>query len=420
MPYSIFLAKIGLCLLAIAGAAFAEAPKITFPTYGSIDPQRRLVLIQINGLDSDSDFKKALPDLKKLSNWQVRYKGMPINLIEVVIDADAIARIQFREGEVNKLTSEDIEEDVVTIEYLPAKATAFAKTGTKQSKMTHWYTGCYKYTFTDDKEKALITVTGGFQAAFDAKPQYFWSAKAACSVGGQAHKGIGEFALSFVGEASAQKNADPDSLKAGIKWNRRISPTTSRMAWILIGDAFSYEFERAIKDEAVLNSDKPEIRKFLEKNSNLMWGGQVRWVTGLRKVNLTVGLAGLEAGRSLTRTVKADANSSAPQPVVRLKFDMDAYYNIYRTNRQSPVVTIHSQHTSRLPFYQEPYLRARENDGKMYLTSKARHWTLFEVGIPIAKGTGLSIQYKRGSLPPSFEFVNHQVTIGFNLLLTKP
>jgi hypothetical protein len=56
----------------------------------------------------------------------------------------------------------------------------------------------------------------------------------------------------------------------------------------------------------------------------------------------------------------------------------------------------------------------------MYLTDKPRRWSLVELAFPFPDGLALNVRYERGSLPLSFEFIDHQVTIGFNLLLKRP
>ena len=55
----------------------------------------------------------------------------------------------------------------------------------------------------------------------------------------------------------------------------------------------------------------------------------------------------------------------------------------------------------------------------MFLTARPRHWTLVDLVFLLTDGVGINVQYKRGSLPPSCEFVDHQGTIGFNLLLKR-
>lgn len=414
MRCSIILASALMCFTPL------EAPAKIGLSSPSIEPELNLAVVKITA-DSAEEFLAALLDLQTLTNWNVEYGGKQLTLVDItIVSTTATARIRVKPGQITERSAQEIPKaKPVTIQYVPAGAPLSAKVGEDASKPTTGgpFSGCYDFGFTDDKDKAAINISGGFQAGVDAKPQYFWSAKAECNLFGRAYKGLGSVALSFAGEATEQKNADPDSLKAGIKWNRRKPSLKGLDSWRFDADLLSYEFERKINPEAVLKNGKPTLGKFLEKNSNLMWAGQARYVTGLRPVNFVIGVAGFEAGRSITRTVKADARDTSGQPIARLKLDADMYYYWYKNGRTLPLATFHAQHTARVPFYQEPYSRAGENGGEMYLTSKARHWTVLEIGVPIAYGSALSIQYKRGSLPPSFEFVNHQVTLGFNLLL---
>jgi hypothetical protein len=84
-------------------------------------------------------------------------------------------------------------------------------------------------------------------------------------------------------------------------------------------------------------------------------------------------------------------------------------------------LVIDGRYMLRLPFYPEPFVRSEyvPNDRGVVqrqkvtrLTTKPRH--AVEAGITwnVSELVGIRAQYRFGSLPPLFEFVNHQVTIG--------
>ena len=149
-----------------------------------------------------------------------------------------------------------------------------------------------------------------------------------------------------------------------------------------------------------------------------MWTGSLRYVNGWRPLNLTIGIAGFELGKALSRTVKKASRTQEEQIVRRFKFDLDAYRSLF-SSKERKIVLFDGHYTLRLPFTREPFQKTDVNDGNQYLTAKPRHWTNLNLGFLVTDGIGLVVQYKYGSLPPTFEFVDHQVTVGFNLLLKK-
>lgn len=405
-------------VLFVAAAYAAPDPKLTG---AALQPRNYRIVVRSAAAEEDLD--AAVASLYKEQNWRIELNGAAVPVLEVIVlNRTRTIELRYPQAEIPASHSRDIAKDALRVTYTPTGTVLVVPTGPSEVGTASGRSplaGCLAFGLTAEKEDADIDITGGFQAGVNAKPQYFWSAKAQCALLGDAGtSATGELDLSFTGEASQQRNADPDSLKAGITWRKRIAIPKTRRGWIFNADALSYEFERAVKSEAVLGAGEIQQREFLEKNSNLMWTGMARYVTGLHPLNVTLGLAGFEAGRSLTRTIKSDSRSSAQQLVSRLNFNIDAYTHLF-TKGNRRIVTFHGHHTLRVPFRPEPFTRASENGGKMYLTTKPRHWTLVELIFPIANGASINLQYKRGSLPPSFEFVDHQVTIGFNLLLAR-
>lgn len=395
------------------GPALAADDDLTFNSQGAtISPPRRTIIIAVS-----KGYRPALADLIDPKNWRVMYDDRLLRTEKVEpVPASFTVHLFYQAGEIAAASSREIPKNTIQVTYVPTGAVIEVQTGpVKAAKpVGSPLSGCLHFTPTDDKDKATVDITGGLQVGVDAKPQYFWSAKAGCSMLGQPAEGAGQLSLSFKSEASQQANADPDSMKAGATWLRRV-PVQHRKGWIFTADPLAYEFERKLKDEYIIQDGKLVKRPYAQKNSNLMWSGMARYVTGFRPMNLSIGLVGFEAGRSLTRTVKASSNGSDQQAIVRLWFNADAYEDLFFGKKR--VAVLHGHYTVRVPFKAEPYICATESGGNMYLTTKARHWTLVEMLFPFTTGLGLNVQYKRGALPPTFQFVNHQVTVGFNLLL---
>jgi len=385
--------------------------------------------ISITSQATKDVFEPALPQIVKPSNWEViEQTSAPkgerpavtrrIQVREVIVEIDTRGiRLHFAPAAFNVFDASDIPDGELWVEFMGKQIPIATGAKSHNTPKRPSLTSCFTMKLTKDKKKADVDITGGLQAAVGASPQYNWSVKASCRVLGNELLPFGEIGPSFSGEASQQANADPDSLKAGITWRKLKAFSSSRGGFKFTGDLLSYEFERKPKQEPVLESGKPVDRGYLEKNSNLMWSGKAAYVTGWRPVNATLTFAGFEAGRSLSRTVKKDARSDSSQPVARLFFAADLYHHLFHGDKSA--VILHGNHTLRLPFEPEPYKEAGVNGGSMFLTNKPRHYSLIEMTAPLTDGVAVNVQYKRGSLPPTFTFLDHQVTIGFNLLLKR-
>jgi hypothetical protein len=399
-------------LLIFALGAIAFAAELAVSAAG-VQTWRRIVTVALNAKPADWN------EVLQKKSWKLMYDGKVVPVEAVSAGANETVVLAYPAASAIPDTMDAIEDGKLTV--------AFKNSAAKEVKVPRrrprpsgaaLFRGCLNFHLTDDKETADIDITGGVQAGVDAKPEYNWSAKARCSVLGEPRIPWGRLSLSFSSEASQQENADPDAMKAAVTWLKRKSFSGETYGFILNADALSYEFERKVKTEHVIENAEVVKREFLKKNSNLMWTGMGRFVVPPSTLgSLTIGFFGVELGRSVSRTVKADLRDSENQAVRRLHFNADAYKDFYRGPRR--IVVLHGHHTARFPFVPEPYVRATENAGKMYLTNKPRHWTLVEMLFPFYDGFNMNIQYKRGSLPPSFEFVNHQVTIGVNLLLKR-
>jgi hypothetical protein len=309
------------------------------------------------------------------------------------------------------------------VTYLPTSQRLTLATGKAESTAAPPTIECWKFAFTDDKKKADIDVSGGWQAGVGAKPQYYWTAKAACPFDlGEGAK-YGRLGPSFTGQAATednpQSNANPNSMKAGLTWDYIQALQSSRNGFLYSADLVSYEFENKAKKEAVLGATgTPILQNYLAKDSNLIWDAMARYSWNNKYplgVSWTLGFAGFEAGRSLTRTVRNASQTSVNQPIARVMFNFDIYKDFYYKDKT--VFTLHGQQVLRLPLEPEPFLEAGVNGGNQFLTTRPRHWSLVEANWMVTKGAGLALTYKRGTLPPAFDFVDHQIMLGFSVQL---
>jgi hypothetical protein len=414
------------CFAALALLPFTAlaADPVTFST-ASVELGRQRITVA--STSQPADFLAAVAALGDRSNWKIQLKDVPVNVDEVLINARLLTiTLEYNAALIPYTDVTSIPKDQLKISYVPTAQTLTIPTGktvTDTISDAGKSNKCWNFSLSDDKKNADIDISGGWQAGVGVKPQYFWNVKASCPFDLGEDEKYGRLGPLFTAQAgtqdSPQGNADPNSMKASLTWNYIHPFDNSRDGLLFSADLLGYEFERAAKKEAVLDATgKPILQRYLHKDSNLIWDAMARY--SYNKVNplgvsWTLGFAGFEAGQSLTRTIHKTLQTSDSQPIARLIFDFDIYKAFYSKNRT--VFFLHGQQVLRLPFTQEPFLDPSVNDGNKFLTSKPRHWSLIEANWMLAKGAGLTLTYKRGSLPPGFEFVDHQLTLGFSVQL---
>jgi len=404
-------------LVMIASGLAAQDPvKFQAPT---IELEEHIITVAVSS--NLTDFLAAAAALSDPSNWQITLEGRPVPIRRVGLNPrQRTVTISYHARYVPYEDTAEIPAGTLVVTFRPVPPNLVISTGDSTPKPPvggHPLSRCFSFKLTDEKKKADIDITGAWQIGENAKPLYSWSVKATCPSAIGVGAKYGSIGPAFTAEASQQANADPDAMKASLAY-RKDKPLNKvrRDGLQFNADFLSLEFERKIAKEAVIGAEgKPTQRKYIDKNSNVMWSGNLKYVNAWRPVNWTLGLGGFEAGRAISSTVKADSQSRERQAVSRLVFDLDLNRPLFVAGKR--VLDLHGNHTLRLPFRPEPFQRVGENGGEVYLTNKPRHWTVVEANWLVAKGAQLSFQYKRGSLPPSFEFVGHQLTVGMNLLL---
>ncbi len=283
-----------------------------------------------------------------------------------------------------------------------------------------------QFALTGDKKKANLDASGSLQTAVGATPLYQWSVLAQYPVEYLGTNYVFKAGPKFTGLASQQTNADPDSLslRAAGEFDFPDAKLGSRPLPINLDfNAVDYEFERKAKQEAVLVNGKATLNPYQQKNTNLIVSGGVQFVEAWRygKVNLpNVNLSlGTEFGSAVSRSVlnKNPKGGFSDNPL-RAVAGADVYFDLPKVGSQ-PLLTVDGHYTVRSLFHPEPYSQEGVNGGNQFYATKARHFIAVNLARAIAKGANLTVQYKFGSLPPSFTFVDHQVTIGLEIVLGK-
>jgi hypothetical protein len=268
---------------------------------------------------------------------------------------------------------------------------------------------------TADSKDADISLTGSLQSGVGSKPQYSYTFDGKYAFAPPSAVSYA-FAATFKAVASQQTNADPDSMKLAANF-RYLHNLPHRNGLVFISDLIAYEFSRTLKNDKqlVLNQPGPQ---YIEKNSNRVHSAYLTFVRSERFGSFEFQPFGIEVGKALTRTVKAASNGTTETSILRGVFGAD-YYNFWKPKKAFKRIDFEAHHAERVLHFAEPYKRATLNDGKQYLSRYARPISTAKLTFTIADGFGISFSYLRGSLPPTFQFVDHQLTVGLTILLKK-
>ena len=268
-------------------------------------------------------------------------------------------------------------------------------------------------TLVEDPEDADITVTGALQSAVGDKPLYNYSIDAKYDVYSTGRHAI---AAAFKAVASQQHNADPDSMKLAANYEY-LKNLPLKWGMVVSSDLISYEFERSIKNDKPVALDKP-IPKFIDKNSNRVHSAQLTFIRSTNFGSFFLRPVGIEGGAYITRSLHAASSEGQDTAILRGVFGAD-YYMFWKEKVHIHRIDFEVHHTQRVLHFAEPYARAGLNNGDQYLSRYARPISTAKLTFTIVDGFGLSFSYLRGSLPPTFEFVDHQLTIGLTILLKR-
>jgi len=438
-----FVALAGLALAyacSLLALPAADAPKPTLDQ-GSIDAYHpRIIGITVSYDREDEnailkefeDFRNAVA---KTSSWRILIDGQPgsAGVQEVDVVSESLIRLELTEGVSAAAalsgkvsvwfagsSSPEIKSKTITIKEADPK---------KHKNRTF----PPQFNFTSDKKNPNLDVAGSFQSGVGAKPQYQWSVLVKAPF---EHNGchvvvtpvehyVCNWVLSagpkFNGVASQETNADPDSLSASfpVEFDFPFTKVGSKSLPINLSfNPIDYEFERKAKQEAVLVNGKPTVHNYQQKNTNYIASGQVQFVVGWSPVNVNINL-GTEFGSALSRSVlNQTPKSGYSDNPLRAVDGADVYFKLPKAGKY-PFLAVDGHYTVRSLFHPEPFKQAGVNNGNEFYTTKARHYINVNLARTIAKGSNFTVKYLYGSLPPTYSFVDHQVTIGFEVILGK-
>lgn len=255
------------------------------------------------------------------------------------------------------------------------------------------------FTAAKGESDADLYLSGAATAARRSKPKYSIEAKFAYLVGLKKYGAIGAKASL---KANEEPDIDPDSIKvAGVYEYVLPIHRPPLTGLILTSDFIGGEFDRK------------------NKTRNLVTGVDGRWV--MRSVHLSETtsatidiLTGLELGHNYRNPLSPEGIGYFWRP----KFGANAYLLAL----EPPLfkrVSFTAQYELRLPQAAEIFSRMEGGNAVLSLTKKPRHYGAADLDFLFTDAYGISLQYRYGSVPPSFKFVEPNVKLGFVLKLKQ-
>lgn len=428
--YALILA-IGAVKMPLAASAQSKAVRATFHGASADPTHPRLIEVSVDGV-LGSEEAVLINAVTSPSSWSVVIAGKvgapQVESVEVMneglVNLHLTAGISFSDlsGKHVSVTFAGAPSIGIQAVMLPVKVPDPKKEG----KRLFWPI----FKPSTDKTNSNLNVSGSLQSGVGATPQYQWDITAKAPVEYNLPTWVFIFGPQFTGKASQKTNADPDSLSASLATNFDFpfNKFFNKSVPISIScDLVDYEFEEKAQQEAVLENGKPTIHQYQQMNSNLIASGQVQFVSGWggsveKKRGDLVGLnldLGTEAGSAESRSIQnLTAKPGYSDNPLRAVAGADLYFDLPKVLK-NPFVSVDSHYTVRSPFNPEPFKQAGINNGNEFYSTKARHYIAVNFTRILAKGSNLTVQYRYGSLPPTFSFVDHQVTIGLQVLLGK-
>ena len=296
----------------------------------------------------------------------------------------------------------------------PEKAHWVATFNTPTSQSVTWDPAVKKGTFAAAKSKddADLYLFGSFLAGAGTKPLFVIDAKANWMwTRGSWDLGINSAISANAGAQTPvdRSRIDPDSITAAFSV-QRILPWHARgiQGFALNLQPLAGQFSRKTAASDILGAAQV---KLVPKP----WFGPVRWVAVYPSV-------GYEGGHNLnqpTTLFKQAVNLSGWNIVSRAVVGITGeYYWLSKSPTADDTYrfTIDASYQSRILFSPEPFVTVADSKGlavnTVILGRHPRPEAEARITWNFSKLMGLQIQYKYGSLPPLFQFVDHQATVG--------
>lgn len=268
-----------------------------------------------------------------------------------------------------------------------------------------------QYTAASSEKEATIYLQGSLITGVGSKPQYAWQAHLEKSWQAKNRFFKGDWGGQFDGIGREEKNIDPDSLVLSAFYRRYLyNPHDRPSANVISYDSnfAGFEFER--------KEDSPSF----QKNSNFVSSHALTWSPSNAQFAIPVGSftltpeisGGVQVGNNYE-----SFDSKQARGLIFREFYQAKFYFLPNKLGQFDRFNVNSLYRVLIPHRPEPFKASADVDP--ILTTKARHYVETNFNTQLAPALFFTIQYLYGSLPPSFTFQNHQVSLGITLAL-KP
>jgi hypothetical protein len=380
--------------------AFAESPNIAV----------------VFGQKFPADPKNAPPDIHTpyqpkdgplaASKWIIRVIDLATHKI---IPGPRVMSVEVRVlgGIVTLMTDTVI--DINKFDYL----IIYAEANTPLIKLSGQKRPNVQKTFTAAKGKsdADIYFSGTAAAEKNSRPAYSIDSKfgylhnlAKLEESGK-YKDFGSIGATGTFVSSQNSTVDPDSITAAGTYQRAFLFGPSPTGIILTANFIGGEFAKK------------------NKNRNLTTGADATLVLPSKRLNksekspafATVDfLVGVEAGHNYKNDLKPQGIGNFWRP----KLGADFYFSVLKPGIFDRI-TFSTQYNVRLPQSAEIFKETVQGSNKMFLTTKPRHYIASDLNFMIGPAYGISFKYRYGSLPPSFQLVNSNLSVGLILQLKQ-
>jgi hypothetical protein len=267
------------------------------------------------------------------------------------------------------------------------------------------------FTAAKGKSDADIYFSGSAAAEKNSKPSYSIDSKfgyfhnlARLKPDGK-YKDLGSIGGTGTFVSSQNSTVDPDSITAAVTYQRAFLFGPSPTGIILNANFIGGEFAKK------------------NKNRNLVTGVDATLVLPSKRLNksekspafATVDfLVGVETGHNYKNELKPKGIGNFWRP----KVGADFYFVVLKPGIFDRI-TFSTQYLLRLPQSAEMFKETVNGAKKMFLTTRPRHYLASDLNFMVGPAYGISLKYRYGSLPPAFQLVNNNVSIGLIIQLKQ-
>jgi hypothetical protein len=263
---------------------------------------------------------------------------------------------------------------------------------------------------------ADITVSGSFLAGGGTKPIY------AFELNGGIYKvdavsWLWDFSPGVSVDIEVNQNKqppndrttfNPDSITAALAFQR--------IVLVLKGPLYGIQLDEALPGGEFSQADPSSNIIFSSSALFALKPLQERDVSAYGKI---YPFFGIEAGKNLNKPsmiAMTPVNLSHYDSILRGVVGADAFFGIVsRDDESTDIFSISTTWRTRLPAFDEPFVKTVHQVTTVDLTTKARHWV--EVDLNYApwkfKYISLTAKYQYGDQPPMFNLVDQLFTVGF-------